>query len=95
MRERALGKDHADVAQSCNNLAELYRALGRYDEADALHRRALEIREQRFGPDHPEVAQTLNNLGVLYAIQERYRRGGGRSIGGRSRSASPPMATTI
>ena len=29
MRERVLGKDHADVAQSCNNLAELYRALGR------------------------------------------------------------------
>ena len=46
MREAALGKDHADVAQSCNNLAELYRVLGRYDEAEPLHQRALAIREK-------------------------------------------------
>jgi hypothetical protein len=29
MREAALGPDHPDVAPSCNNLAELYRVLGR------------------------------------------------------------------
>src|SRR5688572_18077415 len=34
MREAGLGKDHADVAKSCNNLAELYRMLGRYQEAE-------------------------------------------------------------
>ena len=72
LREATLGKDHADVAQSCNNLAELYRVLGRYAEAEALHQRARAIRETQFGPEHPEVAQTLNNLAVLYASQRRY-----------------------
>ena len=46
--------------------------LGRYDEAEPLHKRALAIREKVFGPNHPEVAQTLNNLGVLYANEGRY-----------------------
>ncbi len=34
IREKALGAAHPDVAQSLNNLAELYRAQGRYEEAD-------------------------------------------------------------
>ena len=39
--EQALGKDHPDVAASLNNLAELYRAQGRYADAEPLYRRSL------------------------------------------------------
>ena len=95
MRETALGEDHPDVAQSCNNLAELYRALGRYDEAEPLHRRALEIREKRFGPDHPsgrpdpeQPRRALRHPGAL-------RRGGAALSAGARDPRSPPMATTI
>jgi tetratricopeptide (TPR) repeat protein len=72
IREKALGSDHLDVAQSLNNLAELYQAQGRYADAELLHKRALAIREKALGPDHPDVAVSLNNLAELYQAQGRY-----------------------
>jgi tetratricopeptide (TPR) repeat protein len=71
IREKALGPDHRDVAASLNNLAELYRAQGRYGEAEPLYQRALVIREKALGPDHPDVAVSLNNLAALYQDQDR------------------------
>ena len=41
IREKALGPDHADVAQSLNNLADLYSAQGRHADAEPLYKRAL------------------------------------------------------
>jgi hypothetical protein len=52
-----LGADHPDVAASLNNLAGLYRAQGRYGEAEPLYRRSLQIVEQQLGADHPDVAK--------------------------------------
>ena len=60
------------VAISLNNLAELYRNQGKYDEAEPLYQRALAIREKSLGSDHPDVATSLNNLAVLYSDQGRY-----------------------
>ncbi len=34
IREKVLGKEHPDYATSCNNLAELYRAMGNYAKAE-------------------------------------------------------------
>jgi len=49
IREKVLGTEHPDTAQSLNNLAELYRAQGRYGEAaDTLL--AIKGEDQRFGP---------------------------------------------
>ena len=42
--EKALGKDHSSVATSLNNLAELYRQIGKEDEAERLEARAKKIR---------------------------------------------------
>ncbi len=39
------------VATNLNNLAELYRAQGRYAEGEALQKRALAIREKALGPE--------------------------------------------
>ena len=55
----------------------LYRAQGRYGEAEPLYQRALKIREKVLGPEHPDVAHSLNNLAALYHAQGRY--GGGRA----------------
>ena len=55
-----------------NNLAELYRAQGKYAEAEPLYKRALGIREKALGPDHPDVATGLNNLAELYRVQGKY-----------------------
>jgi CHAT domain-containing protein/Tfp pilus assembly protein PilF len=72
IREKALGEDHPDVAQSLNNLAILDRARGRHAEAEAHYKRSLEIREKALGPHHPDVAQSLNSLAILYYMQGKY-----------------------
>ncbi len=72
IRERALGPDHLDVAQSLNNLAVLFHGQGRTAEAEPLQQRALAIRERALGPDHLHVAQSLNNLAGLYHDQGRW-----------------------
>jgi tetratricopeptide (TPR) repeat protein len=53
---KAHGPDELNVAQSLNNLAELYRAQGRYTDAEPLLRRALAIWEKALGSDHPYLA---------------------------------------
>ena len=60
--ENALGPDHPDVAITLNNLAGLYKAQRKYDEAEPLCRRALEIKEKALGPDHPNTGICRNNL---------------------------------
>ncbi len=60
------------LATSLNNLAELYRAQGKYAEAEPLHKRALAISEKALGPEHPHVATSLNNLAALYNAQGKY-----------------------
>ena len=70
--EKKLGPDHANVAISLNNLAQLYDKQGRYTDAEPLYKRSLAIFERVLGPDHPDVAQALNNLAELYRAQGRY-----------------------
>src|SRR5947209_16159620 len=72
IRERALGRDHPDVAAALNNLALLYDKEGRYDEAEPLYERALVIQEKSFGPNHPNVGISLNNLAALCLARGPY-----------------------
>jgi tetratricopeptide (TPR) repeat protein len=41
------------IADPAGNLAELYRAQGKYDEAEPLYKGSLKIFEKAFGPKHP------------------------------------------
>jgi len=43
IREQILGPSHPEMARTLNNLARLYRAQGRSDEADRLEKRARDI----------------------------------------------------
>jgi CHAT domain-containing protein len=72
IREKVLGKDHPDVAQSLSNLAVLYGKQGKYTQAISLAQRSLAILEKTFGKDHPDVATGLNNLAGLYSDQGKY-----------------------
>ncbi len=42
----------------------LLEAKGKYDEAEPLFRRALQIRRNSLGEEHPDFANSLNNLAV-------------------------------
>jgi tetratricopeptide (TPR) repeat protein len=61
------------VAQSLNNLGEIYLAQNKFSEAELLFKEARAIREKNLGADHPEVAQSLNNLGELNRLQGKFR----------------------
>ncbi len=41
--EEALGPDHLKVAVGLQSLAKLYYKIGKYDEAESLYNRALQI----------------------------------------------------
>ena len=56
LREAHLSPDDADVGVSLNSLAALYRATGRYAEAEPLYQRAITINEKALGPGHPDLA---------------------------------------
>jgi tetratricopeptide (TPR) repeat protein len=71
--QKELGLEEG-FASTLNNLAELYRTQGRYDQAEPLYLQALELRKRLLGEDHPDVATSLNNLAELYNSQGRYDR---------------------
>ena len=68
------GEEHPDYATLLNNLAGLYESQGKYEKAEPLHQRSLEIREKALGPDHPSVGTSLNNLAGLYESQGKYEK---------------------
>ena len=72
VREKALGPDHPDVAESLDNLGLLYTGQARYADAEPLYKRSLVITEKALGPTHAEVGTILNNLAALYQFQHRY-----------------------
>ena len=62
----------APVGYLLNQYGSYRMGQGRYDEAEPLYERALEIKEEVLGPDHPDTAQSLNNLAALHESQGRY-----------------------
>ena len=79
--ETARGPEHPEVAITLNNLAELYRALRRYSEAESLYKRSPSIFEKALGADHPNAATVLENYAFLL-----------RKVGGTLRPKRPRRA---
>ena len=61
------------VAQASSDLAQLLQDTNRFEEAELLMRRALEIDVAAFGEQHPTVATDLCNLATL--LQDTNRLG--------------------
>ncbi len=66
------GPEDPRLALSLNNLALVYHAQDRYDEAEPVYQRAITITERALGPDHPNLAASLGNLAELYRTQKKY-----------------------
>ena len=67
-----LGEQHTVTITSLNNLAVLYKATGRYAEAEPFYSRALALRRQVLGERHPHTFHSLSNLALLYKDTGRY-----------------------
>lgn len=73
IREAALGPRDPATANSYTDLAFVLEALGRYDEAEALHRQALAACEPAAESDHLDASshRRCNNLAILLYRQGR------------------------
>jgi tetratricopeptide (TPR) repeat protein len=78
---RLLGEDDPRTLFDAVAYAAILDGLQRYDESEAIYRRALPIFEKTFGPQHYEVAANLHNLaavlgagGDLRLAEQLYRR---------------------
>ncbi len=68
---RTVGEESLEFSQSQRQLAAAYAALGRYDQAERLYRRALEIDRRVLGEEHPEYGIDLFNLAALLQVVGR------------------------
>ena len=53
------------LATDLNNLANLYRKTGRYEQAGSLFQRAIAILGKSLPPDHPNLAAARENYAIL------------------------------
>ncbi|MCK6511032.1 tetratricopeptide repeat protein [Myxococcota bacterium] len=65
------GDTHPDVSVLRNNLASIYHAQGRLDQAGALYRLALRSLDAAH-PQHPSIPAILNNLGGICTTNGQY-----------------------
>jgi tetratricopeptide (TPR) repeat protein len=67
-----LGEEDWWTQWSMNNLARLYRDRGRYDEAEELYVKGLEIARRAMGEEDWSTVNSMYQLGVVYIQQGRY-----------------------
>lgn len=71
--EKALGKDHPNLAPSMKNLAMIYVLQEDYSKAERLLKKVSKIVSQSLGADHLYTAGAANNLASVYYRQGRYK----------------------
>ncbi|MCP4265392.1 MAG: tetratricopeptide repeat protein [Candidatus Brocadiaceae bacterium] len=59
------GNKHPDDATTLNNLAQLYRIQGKYEEAEPLYKRSLDILRRTFPNGHPNIDTIENNYAIM------------------------------
>jgi len=54
------------------NVAESHSILGKYQEAEQMHRQALELKEKVLGKEHPDTLNSMNSLANVLGNQGKY-----------------------
>jgi CHAT domain-containing protein len=62
----------SDIAETIDNLGNVYRATARYDQAKLNYETGRDLRHAALGQDHPDYAGSLNNLANYYRGQYDY-----------------------
>jgi len=69
LRRRELGDSNPDTLYSIHNFAYLRRVQGRFDEAEALYREALDGFQRVLGEDHERTLIAVGNMGVMLELR--------------------------
>ena len=56
--QATLGKELPSTLTGMNNLASVFDHQGKYEEAEQVHRQALNGREKVLGQEHPDTLTT-------------------------------------
>jgi len=68
----AHGEENGDIARQYSNLGLVHEALQEFEESEANHLKALELRRVIFDGVHDDLAMNLVNLANLYVNVSRY-----------------------
>ncbi|MFX6027502.1 tetratricopeptide repeat protein, partial [Acinetobacter baumannii] len=60
---------HAAISMSCSHLAQLYSLEGKYQQAEPLYARAVQINKQAFGAEKVETLAGMQDLADSYMRQ--------------------------
>jgi tetratricopeptide (TPR) repeat protein len=71
IRTRIYGDSHALVADSFNNMANIYYEQGKSEEALEMHTKSLEIKTRIYGDSHPSAADSRDNLGLIFETMRK------------------------
>ncbi|MBS1996376.1 MAG: tetratricopeptide repeat protein [Cyanobacteria bacterium SZAS LIN-2] len=67
-------QDFERLTKSLNNLAALYHLQAKYEMAEAMYERCLDLKLALYGDDHLEVAVNLHNLAALSCAKLRWEK---------------------
>ena len=67
-RKEIYGEHHGDVAASYNNLGNVYRDLGQYNQAKEYHEKSLAIRKEIYGEHHGDKRQVTTTWELFTVI---------------------------
>jgi eukaryotic-like serine/threonine-protein kinase len=65
IRKTLFTGNHADIAESLDNMGTMYEEKGDLPQSEKYFRQALEMRKKLYGKEHKDIAATLNNLGQV------------------------------
>ena len=83
--------NHLNVATSLMNVAIIYEAQGKYEEALKMHKKSLDIKTRILGGDsHPSLGYVLQQHGQ-YLRGTRQLRGGARTAREIARHQDPHL----
>ncbi|MGH4009661.1 MAG: FxSxx-COOH system tetratricopeptide repeat protein [Pseudonocardiaceae bacterium] len=74
LRRSRRGDNHPDTLESANNLANVLRELGHYEQARQLAEETLTHRRQILGDDHPHSLESAAHLAVCLRELGRYEQ---------------------
>jgi serine/threonine protein kinase/tetratricopeptide (TPR) repeat protein len=71
LRQKSLGDENADVADTLFSWADSLRLQGQFKKAEPLFRQTLAIRQEKFGEHSPAVLESLAALGECLYLENR------------------------
>ncbi len=72
--ERINALTNGGYITAINNLAELYRIIGKFENAETLYMQVLEKNKKVFGEESPHYINILNNIALLYQKMGNYEK---------------------